>query len=402
MSDADHARLRDKLDWLRALDPRLEVFGAGRHGHVLDPPIPAEELAGFEASIGARLPEDYREFLLHVGNGGAGAFYGLAPLAPWEPEERPIASGSLEDAEYFAWFERGDPVRAGDPRRDFVLDGMFYPTRLPGGRHYFLPGGAHPLDGCVLLAEMGCGESAFLVVRGPRAGEVWVDQSQAAWPIRPVAPTFLDWYERRLDLGLCEALAGAIPRALVSGSIHPPLVAAVGPVVEATWESLRDHPPAPDSDEDLDIQRAASAFAHLRLWQRRRDPLLERIALHYVALAFEGPERAIEVIDQQVDPPAEVLAVRARLLRRLGRHEEAVTAWDAVIRAAPYDADWPRCKAMLQIGVGDRAGAEATLQAMVEGRGDRDEAVELLMELAGSLEGEDAEWLRGVAARAAG
>jgi hypothetical protein len=399
IASATHARLRDKLAVLRALDPGREVFGAASHDHALSPPIPPEELVRFEATIGARLPEDYRAFLLHMGNGGAGPYYGIAPLALWEPDERPIAPGPMDDAAYDAWIERGDPTRAGDPRRDFVLDGLFHPLRIQDQRrlHHVPPGGAHPLDGCVLLAEMGCGESAFLVVRGARAGEVWIDQSQAAWPIRPVAPSFLAWYERRLDLGIGEALAAAVPRALVNGGIAPALVDAAAPIVEATWEALRGKVPAPESDEDLELDKAASAFAHLRLWQRRRDPVLaDGVAPHLLALAFEGPERALEVIEGAPEPWAEILAVRARLLRRLGREDEALAAWDAVIRAAPHNPDWPRHKAWLQIARGDLAGAEATILAMAEARRDPEEAAELVLEFAEALEGEAAARFRAL------
>lgn len=309
----------------------------------------------------------------------------------------------MSDAPEHAWFEDGDSTRAGDPRRDFVLDGLFYPVRIQDQKriHNFLPGGAHPLDGCVLLAGMGCGECAFLVVRGARAGEVWVDQSQAAWPIRPVASSFLVWYERRLLLGIGEALAGAVSRALVNGAIAA-LVDAAAPIVEATWEASRGKVPAPDSDEDLDLDKVASAFAHLRLWQRRRDPMLDDwIAPYLLALAFEGPERALEVIDVVREPWAENFAVRARLLRRLGRNDDALAAWDAAIHAASYNPNWPRYKARLQIALGDLACAEATIQAMVETRQDR-EAAELVLELADALEGEAAARFHALAVVVAG
>ena len=394
----EHIRLHRKLDLLRGLDRSCEVFGAAAHGHILKPPISPDELSRFETTVGTRLPEDYRSFLLCMGNGGAGPYYGIVPLALWDPDPRPITDGPLDEDAYDRWIERGDPVRPADTCRDFVLDGPFYPFRMDPRCHHFLPSGAHPLDGCVRLADMGCGESAFLVVRGPRAGEVWIDQSQAAWPIRPVARSFLEWFERRLDLAVAAAIAAAVPRALVSGDIEPELVEATAPIVESVWDAWRGLPPAPQSDDALDLATAASGFAHLRLWQRRRDPEIDqRIAPYLIALAFEGMAHALEVVEASPGPSSEVLEVRARLLRRLGRDDDALAAWDAVIRAAPHDPDPPRHKALIQIELGDVGGAEATLRAMALSRRDQEEAADLITQLADAVDGEIAARLRALA-----
>jgi hypothetical protein len=43
-------------------------------------PCQKSELAAFESTNRIGLPNDYRQFLAMIGNGGAGPFYGLARL----------------------------------------------------------------------------------------------------------------------------------------------------------------------------------------------------------------------------------------------------------------------------------------------------------------------------------
>ncbi len=412
--DRDLSRLSEKLGWLRALDgdhrasspSSLASFGASRHGHRLAPRIELEELIRFEASIGARLPEDYRAFLLQIGNGGAGPYYGLEPLAIWETHEAPMALGTLDEAALQAWYERGAPVRAADPRREFVLESPFYSLELANNTclHHPPPGGAHPLDGCILLCHTGCGETCFLVVRGARSGEVWIDQSQAAWPIRCVGKTFVSWYEHHLDLTLGTALARAIRRCLVrGGSVSPALLADVAPIVQAKASLARAAKPDPQSDEDLEITAAKAALAFLLLARGSTDEATEDVGPLYAALASGGAERGLEVIDRTGTPSPELLEARARLVRRLGRDEEALLAWDAAMARARFDWDLPRHKAWLQLELGDHAGAEGTLLRMArEHQTDREDALESaerVTEFASALEGADATPFKALAAR---
>lgn len=73
-------QLANKLSLLRLRDPGLRLFGAATHRYRLNACLSREELQNFEASVGVTLPEEYRDFLLRFGNGGAGPGYGLLPL----------------------------------------------------------------------------------------------------------------------------------------------------------------------------------------------------------------------------------------------------------------------------------------------------------------------------------
>ena len=196
-----------ELARLRALDPDLQQLGALEHEYRLHPTLPEQALAGFEREHGLTLPAEYRLFLAQAGNGGAGPYDGLVPLAAWRPELMLVGMVVEFEGDRPRMVD-GKPVfvdirprpeidRPADPSRPFLLEGPW-----PRRDNDVLPAeDAHPLDGCTLLSEMGDGYQCFLVVTGRRAGEVWEDftHGEAYEAIRPAGCTFLAWYERWLD-----------------------------------------------------------------------------------------------------------------------------------------------------------------------------------------------------------
>ena len=78
--EAEYAAIRDGLRRLREAGPLPQVFGSQAHRFRLHPPLPEVEVAAFEARHRVSLPAEYRGFLTHVGNGGAGPYYGQFPL----------------------------------------------------------------------------------------------------------------------------------------------------------------------------------------------------------------------------------------------------------------------------------------------------------------------------------
>lgn len=164
----------------------LECFGSQSHRFELAAPATEDEVAAFEAARRVRLPEDYRAFLLHAGNGGAGPFYGLLPLAKWD------------DARY-------------EPIDDLDQPCPLHPETLPPGDDWLevlLPGEDEAMDralrGTLSLDTQGCTYYSQLVVTGPARGRVVYVDLDAQRPYFPENTGFLDWYERWLD----ELLAG--------------------------------------------------------------------------------------------------------------------------------------------------------------------------------------------------
>ena len=121
-------QLAEKLYLLKRRDPGLQLFGAATHRYSLNAYLPREELQTFEETVGITLPEEYRDFLLRFGNGGAGPGYGLLSLK--------------ESIDEFG----NDPLQS--------LARPFIPPRSARSK---VDDRAYPDDGLFPLAHMGCG-----------------------------------------------------------------------------------------------------------------------------------------------------------------------------------------------------------------------------------------------------
>jgi hypothetical protein len=132
LATVDRSVLTTKLELARAKVPDLAA---------LSPPLTAASLRALEVRLGVALPEDYADFLLHLGDGGAGPpAYGLYSLADAVDESR---RGIYSFAEPF------EPPVTADDHVDLEAPGM------------------------LLLGHQGCGYWDGLVVAGPEVGTVW-------------------------------------------------------------------------------------------------------------------------------------------------------------------------------------------------------------------------------------
>lgn len=188
-------RIKEKLNRARSSDKKLRVFGADAHRYQLAPPVSEEALCKLERNLNIELPEDYRAFLLHVGNGiyypkgvchgGAGPYYGLQsvmrsvkfPNISYDAILRP----DMSDQE---WEELYDASETDDLNYDQLT------------------------NGCAYIVSQDCSFSNLLVLNGPFKGRIVYFVDDGAKPWFAFEKNFLDWYERWLD----EVIAGYLTK----------------------------------------------------------------------------------------------------------------------------------------------------------------------------------------------
>lgn len=126
----DKNKIQVLLNNKAKLDPNFLAFGAQNHGYQLNAPITESDLTTFEQKLGCLLPTDYRDFLLKIGNGGAGAGYGLIKL------NRAVDNSVVNHQQ--------------------LLNGFPPP----------------PCD-LLPLCDHGCGSMTFIAISGKEHGEIW-------------------------------------------------------------------------------------------------------------------------------------------------------------------------------------------------------------------------------------
>jgi hypothetical protein len=82
MRDFDTATIRDDLQRVRIAAPAS--VGSNGHRFTLNAPLVEAEVAAFERQHAISRPVDYRRFLMELGNGGAGPYYGVHPIGAFD------------------------------------------------------------------------------------------------------------------------------------------------------------------------------------------------------------------------------------------------------------------------------------------------------------------------------
>lgn len=161
--------LRQQLEQARAADPEFRQVGAWQHRYCWNPPASLEQVEALEQKIGVSLPEGYRDFVLQVGNGGAGPFCGLFSLD--------------KVGEWLNWAVEPKKLPILDPKRGAKEREPGEKKRLPSG----IPIGSD--EDTYFL---------YLLVAGPHRGRVFYGDYDGGRFFYPREQDFLTWYRRWL------------------------------------------------------------------------------------------------------------------------------------------------------------------------------------------------------------
>jgi SMI1/KNR4 family protein SUKH-1 len=153
------------------------------------PPIDLATVERFESSAGIRVPDDYRDFLLTVANGGQ-APCRLVPLDEW--------SNSY-------WIDQPQPWMLAEPcivTPNAIHHGDKWIDRasVPDWKARWDRGEWSPMFGTIAIAEIGCGLFFSLVATGPFRGRVFSWGDHASNPPRFADHhSFMAWFESCVD-----------------------------------------------------------------------------------------------------------------------------------------------------------------------------------------------------------
>ncbi|MDR2987339.1 MAG: SMI1/KNR4 family protein [Nocardiopsaceae bacterium] len=180
------------------------IFGADGHQFEIVPQLSEADLAEAEAQFGVQLPEEYRGFLLAVSGGGAGPYYGLFPFSRdadgrwgWlgdgaELTDRSALGTTFEPGDISAILARLEATQPPPEDEEAYEDWL--------NRYENVLWADHRTRGAACVCHEGCAYRDWLIITGPRRGQMWRDDRAGDTDLAPgvaadgSALTFGRWY----------------------------------------------------------------------------------------------------------------------------------------------------------------------------------------------------------------
>lgn len=207
----DWTDVRQRIAGLAASSNAAKVFGANGHHFELEPVLQLHELTQLEQQLKVRLPDDYRDFLLYVGRGGAGPYYGIFHVQHEAGQWRWIGDGA--DLTDLTRLDEAFPVQGPDQEvvdallaeqpdeEDFeVITDFDAAYEAWDERYSAVMWNEARTVGAICICHQGCAGRDWLIVSGPERGNIWTDHrvdDEDLFPHRhgdDERTTFATWY----------------------------------------------------------------------------------------------------------------------------------------------------------------------------------------------------------------
>jgi SMI1 / KNR4 family (SUKH-1) len=169
-------QLKKKLTQLAILDATFEVFGSESHQYQLKPCLSNKDIQVFESKYNITLPSEYKNFLLEIGNGGAGPGYGLSGLS--------VISEELYQENYEILSQ---PFPFTEAWNDLDLIVNNNTDVVTTNDAYF---DDKFIQGTLTITNYGCGIYGMLVITGEQSGKIWIDDRTNDNGIYPASLSF--------------------------------------------------------------------------------------------------------------------------------------------------------------------------------------------------------------------
>ena len=166
----------------RTLPKILLPHGSDSHRYKLNEPLSESEVVAFERKHNIRLPEEYRQFLLKLGNGGAGPNHGILPLEQWNDALLMEIDNPRVASPKFGILESECPLKHDIKYGENWLEEL-------GEVEY----GAY--QGTISVSHQGCSYFSLLVITGKSRGRIVNIDMDYQPPYFDPHPDFLSWYE---------------------------------------------------------------------------------------------------------------------------------------------------------------------------------------------------------------
>ncbi len=161
-----------------AWDKDKSVFGAFMHNYQLNVTLSEDKIIEHENKYQFNLPNEYRQYLKKVSDGGVGPFYGMYSF---EDSVIALNSGSIDDGTFINYLDENlNHYSQVFPITDAQVDE--YLSEKIKNPKIQLPALqlTKNAGGYLFLAEYGCGGYYIMPVNGKGAGEVWYLQKMNA------------------------------------------------------------------------------------------------------------------------------------------------------------------------------------------------------------------------------